>query len=154
MTSTPPRALRVAAALFSAFALLLMAEALWIALGARWFRSAQAWAALHPPGTLPKQFAASFAMFAVVWFLMRGRRWAWIVLLTWASLVGIFGFALLLAAAMPSTVARAFIQLHPIEAISGSVAWMCALAGLAHLLARDARAYCSGAAATLEKRSG
>jgi hypothetical protein len=134
----PPASVRLAGALFSAYAGLLLLEALWIAIGSRWWASARAWSDLHPAGTVPKQMAAAAVVLLLVWGLSSGKRWLWFLIVSWGTLLAALGAFFLLAVAT-QPLAREFARTHPAESVAGVVTWTCVSAGVACLWRGDAR---------------
>jgi len=134
------RAVRTAALLYSAYATLLLLEALWISVGTNWFTGARAWAALHGPGGVVWQVLGSVVGFLVGWSLMRGYGWAWFVAVVWGGGLSALGAAMLVGALLlPDSIMRSFVLSHPTEMAGGAVTVICLGGSVICLSRRDAR---------------
>lgn len=131
------RNVRLAALLMSFFGAFLLVEAIGV------------W--IHERRLDPQHFAVhmlgALLWGLVVWALLRGRRWAWLTVVTYGILMGTAGLAALVAAAAagvpPSALARAAangLRLGAIGIPLGVFSLVTLVASVALLLTKQARA--------------
>ena len=131
---------RTGAAAYAGYGFLLASEALWIAVGPRWFDSAREWAELHAFSAVGPALGASIFL-SIAWALTRGYRWAWYFAVIWGGLllVGAVGVLLTLAPASPRLEAWPPAAARGPMLVGGVLSLACLGTGVFSLCRKDAR---------------
>jgi hypothetical protein len=131
---------RAGAAAYAGYGFLLAAEALWIAVGPRWFDQAREWAELHAFSAVGPSVGASIFL-SIAWALRRGYRWAWYVGVIWGGLlfVGAVGLLLSLTPVFPRMEAWPPAVTRGPILVGGVLSLACLGTGVFSLCKKDAR---------------